>query len=184
MGIQLGPDEHPILDQFSGEGFVDLVFEILDLVEIGGVLRFSLAASHAGQTVGMGVEIHGAIKAGLDHEMNLIKSHVYHEGVRFFSAGAQSNRLVQAISELYATSVRPSQMIPIETYTAIALHQGEINLMDQPIKLKIFGRDSEPFNEDDYYESFFNVDIPNRLAFWNEKDSDYRDALLKGLSAP
>ncbi|RYD42211.1 MAG: hypothetical protein EOP85_11530 [Verrucomicrobiaceae bacterium] len=64
----------------------------------------------------------------------------------------------------------------------MALHQGEISLMDQPVKLKIFGRDTEPFNEDDYYESFFNLDIPNRLAFWNEKDSDYREALLRGLS--
>ncbi|MCB1099919.1 MAG: hypothetical protein KDN22_30410 [Verrucomicrobiae bacterium] len=63
-------------------------------------------------------------------------------------------------------------------------HQGEFDLASEPVKFKIFGRDGEPFDEQSYYESFFNVDLPNRLIFWNEKDQDYRIPLLLGISAP
>ena len=51
-----------------------------------------------------------------------------------------------------------------------------------PIKIKIFGRDADPVDEDAYYESFFNLDLKNRLVFWNEKDQDYRKPLIQGLS--
>ena len=51
-------------------------------------------------------------------------------------------------------------MIDEERFTAIALHQGAIDLASEPVKLKIFGRDDEPIDEDAYYESFFNVDLP------------------------
>ena len=51
------------------------------------------------------------------------------------------------------------------------------------VKLKIFGKDGEPFDEAAYYESFFNVDLPNRFVFWNEKDPEYRKPLLRALSA-
>ena len=74
-------------------------------------------------------------------------------------------------------------MVDEETFTAIALHQGRIDMDNEPIKLKIFGKDGEPFDEDAYYESFFNVDLPNGLANWNEKDPDYRVPLLQALSS-
>ena len=45
------------------------------------------------------------------------------------------------------------------------------------------GRDGEPFVEDDYYESFLNVDIGGRFVYWNGKDPDYRVAILRALSA-
>jgi hypothetical protein len=48
--------------------------------------------------------------------------------------------------------------------------------------MKLFGRDDEPFIEDDYYESFFNVDLANGLVYWNEKDQEYREPLLRALA--
>ena len=45
----------------------------------------------------------------------------------------------------------------------------------------LFGKDGEPFDEDVYYESFFNVDLPNGSVYWNEKDPDYREPLLRAL---
>ncbi|MBI5461354.1 MAG: hypothetical protein HY941_04120 [Gammaproteobacteria bacterium] len=74
-------------------------------------------------------------------------------------------------------------MIPEETFTAIALHQQDTDLACHTVKLKLFGRDQEPFNEDDYYESFFNVDLANGFVWWNEKDPDYRSPLIRGLRA-
>lgn len=186
MSIQLGRDEYPILDQFSEEGFVDLTFEILDLVEDDSFYRFNVAASFDDQVVGMGVVVQKGIKSGFDANMDLIRDHVYREGVRFFSAGERSDRLIAAIGKLYGSDeiTTRTRMIDEERFTAIALHQGDIDLASVPVKLKIFGRDGEPFDEESYYESFFNIDLPNRLIFWNEKDQGYRTPLLRGISAP
>ncbi len=64
--------------------------------------------------------------------------------------------------------------LPEESFTAIALHQGDLDFENECVKLKLFGKDSEPLDEAAYYESFFNIDLANRIVFWNEKDPDYR----------
>lgn len=163
---------------------MDLTFEILDLVEDETHYRFNLAASFEDQVVGMGVVVQKGIKSGFDADMHLIQDHVYRKGVRFFRAGERSDRLIAAIGKLYESDEIATRMIDEERFTAIALHQGSIDLASEPVKIKIFGRDDEPIDEDAYYESFFNVDLPNRLIFWNEKDQDYRVPLLRGISAP
>lgn len=53
----------------------------------------------------------------------------------------------------------------------------------EPVKIKLFGNDRETDSEDDYYESFFNLDLPNGLVFWNEKDQEYREPLVRSLSS-
>lgn len=55
-------------------------------------------------------------------------------------------------------------------------------MKSEPVKIKIFGNDSDNSFENDYYESFFNLDLKNGLVFWNEKDQDYREALIRSLS--
>ena len=74
-------------------------------------------------------------------------------------------------------------MVDEESFTLIARHQGEIDLASEPVKFKIFGRDREPFDEDAYYESYFNIDLTRRVVFGNEKDPDYREPLLRGICA-
>ena len=181
MIIQLGRDDYPILDQFSEEGFVDLTFRILDLFEDTDCYKFNMAASFEDQVCGIGVVVKKGIKSGFDGDMNLIKEHVYHEGVKFFSAGERSNLLVAAIGKLYQLGNSKGTMVSEERFTAIALHQGDLEFDAEAVKIKIFGRDQEGFDEDDYYESFFNVDLLNRMVFWNEKDQGYRIPLIRAL---
>ncbi|QTN25971.1 hypothetical protein HZ992_15225 [Rhizobacter sp. AJA081-3] len=73
-------------------------------------------------------------------------------------------------------------MVGEESFTAIALHQGALDVEEQPVKLKIFGRDASTDPENDYYESFFNLELANELVYWNEKDQEYREPLVRGLS--
>jgi len=56
-------------------------------------------------------------------------------------------------------------------------------LENQLVKLKLFGRDGDAFDEDAYYESVFNVDLRRGYVYWNEKDQDYREPLLRALAA-
>lgn len=183
MDIQTDSEGNPILDQHSEEGFVDLTFRISDFSDDGEHYRFHLTASHKKRIVGMDVVLVKGIQGGFDAKMNLVKKHVYRLGVRFLRSGTASDRLISALAELYGAKPSPMKMVKEETFTAIALHQGRLDMDNEPVNLKIFGKDGEPFDEDAYYESFFNVDLPNGFVFWNEKDPDYRKPLVRGLSA-
>lgn len=55
-------------------------------------------------------------------------------------------------------------------------------MVSEPIKIKLFGRDQDPDLDENYYESFFHLDLENGFVFWNEKDPDYREPLIRGLS--
>jgi hypothetical protein len=173
----------PILTQYSEDGFVDCVFKIDGLKSDDDHYYFNLLASHEGERVGMAVKLVKYVAPGFDQEMNLIKEHVYHRGVSFRSLGSISDRLLNALARLYGVQELELKMTAEEAFTAIALQQRDTNLEQHAVKLKLFGRDQEPFNEDDYYESFFNVDLTNEFASWNEKDPDYRTALIRGLRA-
>lgn len=181
MKLERGIDGNPVIDQLSEEGFVDLVFQVTRLVQEGSHYRFRLAASHKNQEVGMNVVLVTGIKGGFDSNMELMEDRVYRCGARFLRCGEESDRLVLAVSQLYGIDVPVGQMVESETFTVIALHQGDLDLWNQCVKLKLFGRDSEPCDEDAYYESFLNVDLPQGVVCWNEKDPAYREPLLRAL---
>ena len=174
---------NPVLDQFSEDGFVDCVFKIVDLTETPTHLQFRLVASHKGELVGMRARLVKGIQSGLDEEMNLIRDHVYRRGVVFSRSGPESDRLIAAIAELYGMRASGTRMVDEESFTAIAVHLGPFDLRNDVVKIKIFGRDSDSDHEDDYYESFFNLDLKNKRVFWNEKDPEYRDPLVRALSS-
>lgn len=178
------PQGLPILDQFSDEGFVDCVFKVLNLKSDRDFYYFNLLASHEGRTVGFAVKLLKDIGPGFDDDMELIQAHVYRPGVSFRSLGGVSDDLITALARLYEISDQPLRMVPEETFTAIALQQQDTDLAAYGVKLKLFGRDGEPFDEDAYYESFFNVDLPSGYVSWNEKDPDYRNALIRALALP
>jgi hypothetical protein len=182
MSIAIDNFGNPILEQFSEEGFVDCVFKISDLVETSEFFNFHISASSDATVVGMDVVVRKDIQSGFDAEMNLVKNHVYREGVTFIRSGIESDKLIARIASLYGLSHARGEMISKETFTAIALHQGQIDLRTEPIKIKIFGRDGESFDQDAYYESFFNVDLVNGFVNWNEKDQEYRKPLIRALT--
>jgi hypothetical protein len=181
--VQFSEDGLPILSQFSEEGFVDCVFRITDLTRVPGILQFKLFASHAGSAVGFGVEMIDQIDGFFDEDMKGIRSRVKPKGVTFKRIGIESDLLIQALANLYEMDP-PARMRDQESFTALALHQGGLDINSEGVKIKLFGRDGDPFVENDYYESFFNVDLPEGFVYWNEKDNDYRAPLIRGLSEP
>jgi hypothetical protein len=178
-------DSHgrPVLDHFSEEGFVDCVFRIVSSEETQAHYKLRLEASFKGESVGLEVDLVKGIKSGLDADVNLVQERVYRGGVVFRSMGGESDRLLQALATLYGIEPFDGRMRVSEPFTAIALHQGEIDMRSQPIKIKIFGRDADdPVNENLYNESFFNLDMSGGYVYWNEKDQDYRRPLVQALS--
>lgn len=182
MELKASKDGLPILDQFSEEGFIDCVFKIKHLQSEAGHYQFHMAASFNNEVVGVNVQVVKGIKAGFNDNMELVREHVYREGVHFLRSGDESDRLITALAQLYGLKHKVETMVAVETFTGIALHQGDIDLEKETVKIKLFGKDKETDEEDDYYESFFNLDLPNGLVFWNEKDQGYREPLIKALS--
>lgn len=182
--MQLTVDKQglPILDQFSEEGFIDCVLKIENLRLEDKWLHFHIAASFQDQPVGVNVSVVRRIKAGFDEDMELNEEHVYREGVCFMRSGPESDRLIAAIAKLYGLETVVEKMVDRETFTAIALHQGDINAESHAVKIKLFGNDSSAADEARYYECFFNLDLQNGFVFWNEKDQDYRQPLVNSLA--
>lgn len=183
MELSVNENGLPILDQFSEEGFIDCVLKIVDLEEGEDSYKFNLRASYNGADLGFRVEVVKGIKGGFDSEMSLIQEHVYKKGVKFFRTGIESDTLLKILASLYGMDEASLEMTNEETFTGIALHQGEIDMASEPIKIKIFGKDQDEDLEENYYESFFNLDLKNGFVFWNEKDQEYREPLIRGLSA-
>ena len=182
MELRVDQQGNPIIEQFSEEGFIDCVLKIRDLEETNNSYKFHLSASHEGKVLGINVEVVKGIKGGFDAETSLIQERVYKKGVIFRRSGIESDRLITVLAKLYGFEKKEIKMVQEESFTGIALHQGEINMASEPIKIKIFGKDSEKDLENDYYESFFNIDLENGLVYWNEKDQEYREPLIRGLS--
>ena len=174
----------PLLDQLSEEGFVDCTFRIANLRKTATTISFHMEASYADEAVGVDVSILRGIKAGLcevDDEITINEAHIYRSGVSFSRSGAESDRLMAALAFLYGFDLKAPKMVAEENFTALAMSIEEVDIESQPAKIKIFGKDAATDDEDDYFESFFNIDIPNKLIFWNEKDPDYREPLLRAL---
>jgi hypothetical protein len=182
--MQLKVDENglPLLGQFSEEGFIDCVLEIRDLREGSKHYHFHMAASVSGEAVGVNVRVIKGISPGFNENMELNPANVYRDGVQFYRSGPESDRLLVCLAALYELDGRPVRMKEQESFTAIALHQDAIDMESQAIKIKLFGNDKEGDDEGKYYESFFNLDLPNGLVFWNEKDEEYRRPLISSLS--
>jgi hypothetical protein len=183
--IEVDPQGEPILDQFSADGFVDCTFRIAEIFSDTESHRLRLSAVYRGELVGCTAMVRPRIRGGFDTNMELIRGHVYRRAVQILRVGPESDRLLTALAELYGLPKAPLRMAAAISFTGIALHQDGIDMEMQPITIKLFGCDSdEEIERDEYFESFFILDLPSGFVFWNEKDVDYREALIRGLSDP
>ncbi len=181
--VALADNGDPILDQFGEEGFVDCTFRIMNLVSSEREYRFRLASSYEGELVGFDVVVVKGIRGALDSNFDLISDHVYYDGVQFLRSGSESDRLITVLGARYGLPAQDRQMVNSFSFTGLALHHDDIDMESEPITIKLFGNDDEDMAEDDYFESFFKLDLPSGLVFWNEKDPDFRETLIRGLSS-
>lgn len=180
--VRVANNGWPVLEQFSQDGFVDCTFRIVDHRSSASEHRFHLAADFHGEAVGMDVVVVKGMRGAFDQDINLIDRHVYRGGVRFIRSGQESDRLFSVLANLYGLPSTEVRMVDSISFTAILLHMDGVDMESDPVKVKLFGRDSEQDPADEYFESFFNLDLKNGLVFWNEKDHDYREPLIRGCT--
>ncbi len=182
MNVQVDKLGVPIINQFSEDGFIDCFFQIKNLIRSTGEYRFQCISSFDNKLLGIEIRLIKGIRAGFDENMELIQDHVHQNSVEFIRTGDESDRLISAIAQLYELELLSKRMVDAFTFTGIALHQGDIDIETEPVKLKLFGNDAEADSDEDYFESFLNLNFTDGFVSWNEKDQDYREPLLRSLS--
>jgi hypothetical protein len=183
MQLKINERGLPLLEQFSEDGFVDCVFQIQKFQSEPDRFCFHIAASFNGEDVGVDIQLIKGIKAFFNENMESNPDYIYSDGVKFLRSGTDSDKLLAAIAFLYKLEIPVDQMMEINSFTMISLHQEEFDIELERVNLKLFGNDSESDNANTYYECYFNVDLANGLVFWNEKDLGYREPLIRSLSA-
>lgn len=172
----------PLLNQFSEEGFVDCVFSITRLRREARHFRMKLGAGLNGSVLGFEVRVPRGLAAGLDANAKLIQANVCRGGIEFRRSGVESDRLLVALAKLYKLRVGSRRFALSTFFTGIVLRQGKVDVEREPVKVKLFGHD-EPHDPKLYNESFLNLDLANGFVFWNEKDQEYRKAIVRSLGA-
>src|SRR5262249_20692129 len=114
-------------------------------------------------------------KAGRIGNVDLVS---YSGVVELCSRGAASDALVQAIADAYGVSVAPAVMAGSTKFAAISLAGDPTRLDGGPVKLKLF---FESTDETRYAELYLNVDAKQGTVQLDEKDPEYRKAVLLAL---
>jgi hypothetical protein len=103
---------------------------------------------------------------------------MYKGDVALRSVGPTSDALLQALAALYGAEARAGKMREETAFTGISMAGEPASLDKGPVKLKLF---FEREAEDRYAELYLNIDAAKKELWLNEKDTDYRRAILSAL---
>jgi hypothetical protein len=106
---------------------------------------------------------------------------IFRGTVSYRSVGTESDLLLHVMDELYGTKQAPKAMNKVTEFTAMSLGADPRDLSKEPVKIKLF---FESNAEDQYAELFTNIDLKERKLYINEKDEEYRTAIVRALKAP
>jgi hypothetical protein len=97
---------------------------------------------------------------------------MYSGAMAISSAGDCSNTFLSLLGELWG-SPEPSRMAELTELGAVVLKGNPINVLTEPISIKVFFGALEDSNQP-YAEMYLNIDYPQRKVEFHEKDPDYR----------
>jgi hypothetical protein len=169
----------PEITSQSEGGFHDLTFSIRHSEKMpDGSQALHAFGLHHGRELGL-IVILGPKwpKASLSSNMPFS---AYQGLVTYRSIGAKSDTLIQIMDELYGTALHPKAMRKETKFTGISLEGQPANLERGITKIKLF---NETDVEDQEAELFTDIDLQHALLQINEKDPDYRKAVIHALRA-
>jgi len=170
----------PEITSETEEGFHDLVFAIEDHKKLSNGSQTLLASGmYKGRKLSLEIYLGPEWRSGpLDADVPLT---TYRGAMSYRSVGAESDLLLQVMDELYGTKQAPKAMKKVIEFTAISLGGDPRDLAKEPVKIKLF---FESNAEDQYAELFTNIDLKARKLYINEKDEEYRTAIVRALRTP
>ena len=166
----------PEITSQAEDGFHDFVFAIRSSEKMSDGSRRIRAA---GTARGHPVEFDAILGSGWTKGRLGPGMDIYKGDVEIRSVGMPSDELVKAMDSIYQTNLHPNSMKPAARFTAISL-EGNPGLPEKgPVKLKLF---FESDKEELYAELYLNIDWAGSRVHLNEKDPDYRTAVIHALA--
>ncbi len=132
--------------------------------------------THKGVAVGIEVHLSASWKGAKPSQKSVLNMR---SGIVILrSMGEKSDMLLKALDEIYGTKLAPARMVPQIELSAISLDGDPGDLDSGPAMIKLFNETEE------YAEFFLNVSVQTKRIQLREKDPEYREAIVKGLTAP
>lgn len=177
-GTSGSADDYPPASLKSEEGFVDITLSIARYDrQSSGRVRLVVRSTLDGSKVGFVIELLPGWEA---QKIEDADAFFYWGNAEVSSAGKESDDFLVALARLYGLSgPKPafSAKVPADV---VGLANDPARIESEPIRMKFFFNSGGP--EDRYSEVFINVDLQRKVLEFNEKDPEYRNALVQSLS--
>jgi len=158
------------------EGFVDLTFEIVECnkhLVAPSRIEYDVWAKglYEGKVVGFGLLLSTSKKLFQPLKM----------GVGINSLGEESDNLLKTLAELYGEAIpehaRMKQCVPADFFIMSNPKNRKHCFDSMKINLKMFFGNT---GDNQYYcEHYLNIDLPNKIIEFREKDEAYRKNIIK-----
>lgn len=166
----------------TAEGWRDLTIPI-DSVSNSGADLISVVARGIldGNEVGLRLLIKRDMPPGIrGNKLNTLNASAFiSRGIIIESIGDPTERLVKSLADAYSTERPRAPLRPAIPWTTIALEGDPGKVQSEFIRFKIFHDENDERGL--YYELFVHVDIPEGKIALNEKDEEYRPAVIRGF---
>jgi hypothetical protein len=163
----------------SKEGHVDVDMAVAFVEELPGGTKVTAAGSYEDDLIGFCIEVppDWEIFPGQGGRPSIFRGKIARSSV-----GAPSDGFVRRLAEAYGSSTRVEGMKDRVVFTATSFGGDPRHLKSAPILFKIFHK-TEEAPDLTVAEYFLGIDVELGKVTFHEKDSEYRDAMLKALSA-
>lgn len=160
------------------DGIVDLMLSISKYEkQKNGIARFLIQNTLHGTKIGFVIELQPTWKA---QKIENADAHIYWGYAEFLSTGEESNAFLSVISKLYGLPTSKPTFANKLKAQVVGLANDPARIENEPIRMKFFLNSDGP--EELYSEVFIKVDLKRKVLEFNEKEPEYRGALVKSLS--
>jgi len=166
--------------QPNEEGWFDIDLDVVSSAFEAHRLVVVAKGIFRGAVVGLKVSFRNDLKPGIV-SASVDRSAFASDGIMFESIGEESDRLLDALANLYGMRQEIRRFSSGLAAVSLALEERPIDFELRYIRLKaFFHHESGP---DKYAELFVNLDLPAKRLEHHEKDEEYRRNVVSALSA-
>ena len=161
------------------EGFEDLELNISDCYQdtyMNHVIR--AMGKYKNNIVGFDILLKPDMKPGIV-EGKIDNTAFYNAGITIQSMGRESDRFVEALSELYNIKSSNNKMVSSVEFTSFALEGNPLNFHNDNLQFKVFYDDCN--KKGLYAELYINISVSNGVIEFREKDIGYRLNVYRAL---
>ena len=179
-----------ILSESNSKGGRSFVFDVTMLNVLQGndgtVEQVALEMRAAHETGEVGLKVSMPVR---DFEQVDPASPVFHGSVTLQSLGPLTDRLLRVVEVSWGFEDGSERALPSLTTSAVALKTNPRLAEKRQIQLKLIFDPGNPFDEDavededpEYAELYLVLDLPAQRAWLEEKDWEYRNAVIGWLT--